>query len=163
MGLKRAGHLVGVISAQAQGSLARQNVEGIEVHRIPAPLSSYRWKRLPLVGRQIRFIRDLIYAWRVRQLLLSGKLVFQPDIVEYVDIDAESFFHPKLLCPYVIKLHTPHSVLKLFYSAREIPYALAGIEWMERHAIWSAQGISSPSLYLAKQVAKNVQLEQSRI
>jgi glycogen(starch) synthase len=163
LGLKKAGHKVSVISAQANGSLAYQSVDGIEVHRIPAPLSSYRWSRLPIVGRQMRFVRDLIYAWRVRQLLLSGKLGFQPDIVEYADIDAEGFFHANSLCPHVIKLHTPHSVLKHFYSSREIPYALGGVEWMERRTIRSANGISSPSLYLAEQVANDIGIEQSRI
>jgi glycosyltransferase involved in cell wall biosynthesis len=127
------------------------------------PLSFYRWTRLPFIGRQVRFIRDLIYSWQVRQLLLSGKLRFQPDIIEYTDIDAESFFHPKSLCPHVIKLHTPHSVLKQFYSVREIPYALTGIEWMERRAIRSAPGISSPSLYLADWVAREVHIERSGI
>ncbi len=110
----------------------------------------------------MRFVRDLIYAWRVRQLLLSGKLGFQPDIVEYADIDAEGFFHANSLCPYVIKLHTPHSVLKHFYSSREMPYALGGVEWMEKQSIHLADGISSPSLYLAEQVAKDVQIEKSR-
>jgi glycogen synthase len=163
LGLKKAGHKVSVISAQANGSLAYQSVDGIEVHRIPALLSSYRWSRLPIVGRQMRFVRDLIYAWRVRQLLLIGKLGFQPDIVEYADIDAEGFFHANSLCPNVIKLHTPHSVLKHFYSSREMPYALGGVEWMEKRSIHLADGISSPSLYLAEQVAKDVGIEPARV
>lgn len=163
LGLLRAGHKVVVISAQAAGSLPFQTVEEINVYRVPIPFSAYSWTRLPLLGRQIRFFRDLVYAWRVRQLLTSGKLGFIPDIAEYADIDAESFFHPASFCPHVVKLHTPHSVLKLFYSAREIPYALDGIEWMEKKSLSSAQGVSSPSLYLSNLMMNIVQPQKINV
>jgi len=163
LGLVQAGHQVCVISAKAENSKARQVVDGVEVFRISHPLPSYWWTRLPVLGRQVRFIRDLIYAWRIRQLLLSGNLGFQPDIVEYADIDAESFFHPHSLCPHVVKLHTSHKVLEPFYSAKEVPYARTGIEWMEKKAICSVQGISSPSTYLAGEVAKLLEIEPAAI
>jgi len=163
LGLVKAGHQVRVISAKAENSKAKQVVDGVEVFRISPPLPSYRWTRLPILGRQMRFIRDLLYAWRVWQLLLRTADDFQPDLVEYADIDAESFFHPRSLCPHVVKLHTPHKVLEPFYSAKEVPYARAGIEWMEKKAIHSAQGVSSPSIYLAGEVAKLIEIEPTAI
>lgn len=159
LGLVKAGHRVRVISAKAENSKAKQVVDGVEVFRVSPPLPSYRWTRLPILGRQVRFIRDLLYASRVRQLLLRTADDFQPDIVEYADIDAESFFHPHWLCSHVVKLHTPHKILEPYYSAKEVPYARAGIEWIEKKAICSAQGVSSPSIYLAGEVAKLVEIE----
>ena len=104
IGLTRAGHHVRVISAMTSDSKARQMVKGVEVFRISPHLSSNFWTRFPLLDLYIRFIRDLAYAWQVRQALLKISGDFQPDIVEYADIDAEGVFHPMRLCPYVVKL-----------------------------------------------------------
>ncbi len=163
LSLARAGHYVRVISAMSTGSQARQTVDGIDVFRILPPLGNYYWTRLPLLGRQMRFVRDLTYAWRVRQVLLKMSGEFQPDIVEYADIDAESIFHPRELCPYVVKLHTSHIILNAYYSKQEIPYAHGGIEWLEAKAIKRATGISSPSRYLAREIEKQLGIALGRI
>jgi len=163
VGLTRAGHQVCVISATAKHSKARQTDDGVDIFRISSPFGSYYWTRLPLLGRHIRFIRDLVYAWRVRQTLLKMTADFRPDIVEYADIDAEGSFHPRQLCPYVVKLHTPHAVLRAYYSNKEVPYALGGIEWLEKKAIRQAAGISSPSYYLAQEIEKKMNIAQGCI
>lgn len=163
IGLTRAGHQVRVISAMAKGSKARQIVDGVDVFRISPPLSSYHWTRLPLIGRQMRFVRDLAYAWRARQILLKMCNEFRPDVVEYADIDAEGIFHPIQICPYVVKLHTPHVVLSEYYSDKEIPYARRGIEWLEAKAIRRAAGISSPSQHLAAKIEKIMNVARGRI
>lgn len=163
IGFIRAGHQVRVISAMAEGSKARQTVDGVEVFRISPLFGSYYWTRLPLLGRHMRFVRDLAYAWRVRQALLNMVAEFQPDLVEYADIDAEGIFHPKLLCPSVVKLHTPHAVLRAYCSDKEAPYARRGIEWLESKSIRQATGISSPSLYLAGEIEKIVGIAHGRI
>lgn len=163
LGFVKAGHQVRVISAKAANSKERQILDNVEVIRISHPFSSYYWTRLPLLGRHARFVNDLFYAWRVRQVLLSESQKFQPDIVEYADIDAESFFHPRSLCPYVVKLHAPHKVIDPYYSPKEIPYARRGIEWIEKMAIRAAQGVSSPSRYLAGEVSKLTGIEAGAI
>lgn len=162
-GLTSAGHQVRVISAMVSGSKAKQTLDGVDVFRIPPPLGSYYWTRLPLLGRQMRLVRDLAYAWRVRQTLLKLSVEFRPDIVEYADIDAEGIFHPIRLCPYVVKLHTPHAMLRPYYSNREVPYARRGIELLEAKSIRQATGISSPSLHLAGEIEKTINVAQGRI
>ncbi len=162
-GLTQAGHHVRVISAMARGSQVRQTVDGIEVVRVQPPLGSYYWTRLPLMGRQMRLIRDIFFAWRVRQILIELSREQPPDLVEYADIDAESLFHPHQLCPNVVKLHTPHAVLRPYYSDREVPYARRGIEWLEAKTIHKATGISSPSQYLAHEIEKTVGVQPGRI
>lgn len=161
-GLKRRGHEVQVISKIASGSLSFKIEEGIPVYRIACPLSHYRWTRIPILGKHIRFLRDLLYAWEVRRKLLAIAHNWKPDIVEYADIDAEGFFHPAI-CPFVVKLHTPHKVLRPFYSAREVPYARYAIERIETRTIQKANGISSPSAWLAEEVARIDGVSRDRI
>jgi len=67
------------------------------------------------------------------------------------------------LCPYVVKLHTPHIVLSTYYSNKEVPYARRGIEWLEANVIHRASGISSPSLYLAGEIEKTMSIAHGRI
>jgi glycosyltransferase involved in cell wall biosynthesis len=162
LGLLRHGHQVCVISQLASGSQAFQITEGVKVHRIPAAFTSYRWTRLPLVGRHVRLIQDIIYAWRVRQTLTCISRTWAPDIVEYADIDAEALFHPPL-CPYVVKLHTPHAVLRNYYTPQEVSYARSGIEWLEARTIRHANGLSSPSGHLADVVAQLLHLDRAQI
>jgi glycosyltransferase involved in cell wall biosynthesis len=88
---------------------------------------------------------------------------FQPDIVEYADIDAEGVFHPMRLCPYVVKLHTPHVILRAYYSYKEAPYEQRGIELLEAKSIKRATGISSPSIYLAGEIEKITSIAHERI
>jgi len=163
MGLLQAGHQVQVISMQSAGSKPFQVVDGIPVYRLPAPLRSYRWTKLPVVGRQVRFLRDWLYSIRIRNLLLRTKSVFKPSIVEYADIDAEGLCNPRELCPYVVKLHTSHVILKNYYSKAEIPYSYRYIEAIEARAIFRAQGVSSPSKYLADEIAQKLTIPRSQI
>lgn len=162
-GLTQAGHQVQIISMLAENSNPFQMVEGIPVYRLSSSLRSYRWTKLPVVGRQIRFLRDWIYSLQVRKFLLKHQSQFRPDIVEYADIDAEGLNHPQSVSPYIVKLHTSHAILKEYYTKPEIPYALAGIEQIEKTAIVKAQGISSPSNYLASEVSQKLSIERSKI
>ena len=152
-GLKAAGHQVRVISAMGAQSRHRTIVDGIEVYRIKPLAIPYRYHRIPVVGRYLRFINDILYAWEVRQQLLRVAKEQRPDIAEYADIDAEAIFHPSHLCPAVVKLHTPHFVLRPFYAERELPYDTNSVAWIEKKAVRKASGISSPSRSLAEIVA----------
>jgi len=162
MGLRKRGHHIRVISRLENSSSPFEIIEGIEIHRIPATFKSYKWRLLPILGRQIRFLRDVLYALSVRKKLLEISRESLPDIVEYADIDAEGLFHPSI-CPRVVKLHTPHSVLKGYYTPQEIPYALDFIEQIESRSINKADGISSPSYYLAKEITSRFGINESRI
>ncbi len=160
-GLAAAGHQVRIISAMTPESRPRATIDGIEVFRVKPLALPHRYHRVPLVGRYIRFINDILYAWEVRQELLrlaSGQV---PDIVEYADIDAEGIFHPSHLCPAVVKLHTPHFVLRPFYSDREVPYDAKPVQWIEKKAILKADGVCSPSRSLAKIVGREYHLPSS--
>lgn len=160
--LKAAGHTVRVISRLTESSNTVQVTEGIQVCRISLPLAHDRLRRLPIIGRQIRFAQDMLYAREVRKTLVKVARDFQPDIVEYADIDAEGFHHPPI-CPYVVKLHTPHAVLRPYYSPKEIPYSLGGIENIEARTIRRANGVSSPSKWLAKEVGRLYEMDVSDI
>lgn len=151
-----------MISRATSDSLPIRIVAGVEVHRLSAPFRSYRWARLPLVGRHVRFVQDLVYAWQIRRKLNTLALSFKPDIVEYADIDAEGFFHPPSV-PFVVKLHTPHIVLRSYYTAREVRYERRSIEWMEARTVCRANGVSSPSHWLADKIAELYQLNRSQI
>jgi glycosyltransferase involved in cell wall biosynthesis len=54
----------------------------------------------------------------------------------------------------VVKLHTPHVILKEYYSSVELSYHVSGIEKIEEYMLRKADGISSPSTFLAHQVAE---------
>ena len=157
-GLKAAGHRVRVISAMGSQSRHRTVEDGIEVYRIKPLAIPYRYHRIPVVGRYVRFINDILYAREVRQQLLRVAKEQRPDIAEYADIDAEAFFHPSHLCPAVVKLHTPHFVLRPFYAERELPYDTNSVAWVEKKAALRARGISSPSRNLAEIVALEYKL-----
>lgn len=162
LGLLEQGHQVRVVSLLKKGSKSFQIVEGVHVHRIPMAFKSSRWERLPIVGKQVRFFRDILYAWQIRNTLLRPQQVKPLDIVEYADIDAEGLFHPDI-CPYVIKLHMSHHVLRSFYTPDQMPYDSGVIEKMESHAIKRSNGISSPSRYLATRMAQLCQLDEKQI
>lgn len=162
-GLIQAGHHVQIVSMQAEHSIPFQIVDGIPVYRLPSPLKSYRWTKIPFIGSHIRFLRDWIYSLQVRFFLLKHQKEFKPDVVEYADIDAEGLNHPSRLCPFVIKLHTSHVILKNYYTRPKISYSIKGIEWIEANTIKKAQGISSPSNFLADQISEKLDIARDRI
>jgi len=163
-GLVQRGHRVCVISQLAPHVQSKpfQEIDGINVYRIPAAFRSHRWTRLPIIGRHVRFLRDVAYALRVRKTLISLESSFIPDIVEYADIDAEGLFHVSLF-PYVVKLHTSHAILKHFYTNRQASYAMTGIAQLEKHVIRRADGVSSPSRWLAQEATRLYGLDDSGI
>ena len=162
-GLLQAGHQVRVISQMTPQSQPERQVDGVDVFRIQAPAVPYRYHRVPLLGRYIRFSNDLLYAWAVRRELMRLSAQRVPDMVEYADIDAESLFHPAEVAPAVVKLHTPHFVLRRFYSGKESPYDVASVSRLEKWAILGAAGLSSPSYYLAQAVAEEYGLQSELI
>ena len=160
-GLTAAGHQVRIISAMTPESRPRSTVDGIEVFRIKPLALANRYGRIALIGRYIRFVNDILYAWEARQELLRLASWRIPDIVEYADIDAEGIFHPFHLCPAVVKLHTSHFVLRPFYGDREVPYDPKPVQWIEKKVILTADGVSSPSRSLAKIVGREYHLPSS--
>ena len=162
LGLRRRGHHVCVISELVRGAKAFEIRNEASVYRIRSAFHSHRWTRLPLLGRQVRLLRDMIYAWRVRQQLYALAQESPPDIVEYADIDAEGLFHPPV-SPFVVKLHTPHVVLKPFFTAAQVPYDARRIELLEARMIRKADGLSSPSNALGDQISKLCNLDRERI
>lgn len=164
LGLLRRGHQVSVISQMSSQSKSKpfQQIDGVNIYRIPSVFSSYRWTRLPIIGRHFRFMRNVVYAARAGQALTRLSMTFTPEITEYADIEAEGLFHPPV-SPYVVKLHVPHAVLRPYYTSHQVPYARRGIEALEARAVRRADGVSSPSNWLAKEVASLYDLDNARI
>lgn len=162
-GLRARGHKVRVISQRGPKSIGKTVVDSVEIRRIGALNLPFRYHRVPLVGRQTKFLNDVLYAIEVRRELLRLSREGRPDLVEYADIHAESLFHPFSLCPAVVKLHTPHFVLDRYYSPRERPYDTRLIRWAERRAILRANALSSPSRDLAERVAAEYGFGAERI
>jgi glycogen(starch) synthase len=162
-GLQQRGHHARVISRMGSSSHRQTVADGVEVFRLRSTEIPYRVRRLPLLGCYVRFFNDVFYAWQIRRKLLEITNEQPADIVEYADIDAEGILHPFKVSKAVVKLHTPHFVLKRFYTNGETPYDTKSVSWLEKRAILKANGLSSPSYDLAKMVAKEYELPEARI
>ncbi|MBC7262136.1 MAG: glycosyltransferase family 4 protein [Chloroflexi bacterium] len=163
-GLRRRGHTIYVISKSNGHSAPFIEQDGIAVYRLKQPDTPYRLTLLPLVGRQWRGFVFFAYSCKVRRLLQTIARQVHIDIVEYADIAAEGFMHPSQHgIPYVVKLHTPHFVLKRFYSQRQMNFDTRLIEWMEKRFILRANEVISPSHSLADIVAAEYGLPVERI
>lgn len=155
-GLTEKGHNVVVVSTLAAGSKNYVFNEGVPTYRIPKPEFPYWFSKLPFIGRQNRFLRNLLYSNSVCQFLKTVVSEHRIDVVEYAEINGEGFFHRKHLgnLPYVIRCHTPYYLLEQTYEPGEMPFSCRFINWMERKAIMRANGVTAPSKDLARRIEK---------
>ncbi len=162
--LVERGHRVFVISKSTTRQ-ANVKMQGpARVFRVPQWSPQYLVSRIPLVGQHVRALRDLAYSLTVRRQIEVLARQVTLDIVEYADIEAEGFLHPRhSRIPYVIKLHTPHVVLDDYYTPAERGYSTVLINWMERMAIGRASALACPSHALANEIVKRYGISRQRI
>lgn len=146
--LIKRGHDVKIITQQPASAV--KNEEKYRDHIIylpPHKKSLWFLFRISFLKKYEKFVHNLYYAYKVRKSLLKLAKTFKPDIVEYADIEGEGVFHPKSVCPYVVKLHIGHDFLHK--EGTKIPYFWKGIAALERKMIYRADGVCAPSQWLA--------------
>ena len=153
-GLADRGHDVVVVSALVKGSKNYDFFERVPVYRVPMPEIPHWFSRLPVIGKQNRFFRNLLYSNSACRFLKTIVSNYNIDVVEYAEINGEGFFHRKYLgkLPYVIRCHTPYYLLEQTYEPGEMPFSCQFINWMERKAIRKANKVTAPSNDLKKRI-----------
>lgn len=155
--LRALGHGVSVVTSTLEPAKypARQDEMGVQVYRIKRFQLPWGAVRVPVVGKHIPAVRLFTYNYPlsrvIRQLAVQG----QADIVEYMDANAESFLHPRLLprVPHVVKMQGPMFVLHKYYTDNERYGSLDLIERAEKHSLRQADGLVSPSHFMARVAA----------
>ena len=152
--VSRSGHKVVVVSSLVNGGDKRDYCEGVHVYRIPMPQIPYRFSKLPVIGMQSRFLRNMLYGYSVCKYLRAIVEKYQIQLVEYAEINGEGFFHRRYLgrLPYVVRCHTPYFLLEQTYEPGEMPFSCRYVNWMERKTIREANGVTAPSMDLAARI-----------
>lgn len=153
-GLSKRGNKVVVVSALENGLPKYEVREGIHIYRLRMPEIPYRFSRVPLIGPQNRFFRNLLYSHSVCLFLRRVIQEHKIDLIEYADINGEGFYHRRYLTnlPYVVRCHTPYYLLEQAYEPGEMQFSCRFINWMERKTIRRANGITAPSRDLANRI-----------
>jgi glycosyltransferase involved in cell wall biosynthesis len=164
-GLSKKGHNVVVLSSLGKDFLDYKVTNGIRIYRLKMPNVPVGFNRVPVIGSQHRFIRNLLYSNSVCQFLKQLIPKYQIDLIEYADINGEGFFHRKCLgnLPYVARCHTPYYLLEQTYEPGEMPFSCRLINWMEKRTIKRADGITAPSQDLAGRIEKWCGLEPGKV
>lgn len=147
------GHQVTVI-AKALDARARkvETRDGVTIYRVPSP-DLYRYRRLPIIGRQYRAIQAAAYSRRVCNALRALHSLSPVDIVEFAEINAEGLFRRAGIGKrMVVRCHTPTFILKDYYVADEMPFAPGLLSWFEKRVIARADAITAPSGDMARQI-----------
>ena len=151
---RELGHCVTIIASRTSPDIsALIDDAGISVRRLMVR-DTYRWRRLPILGRYVRPVQQLAYTWRVNAALRELHREQPFDIVEFAEVNAEGFFFARnLIAPFVVRCHTPTFVLKRYYEPREMPYDTRIISWCERDLIRRAHALTAPSGDMASVIA----------
>lgn len=163
--LVQMGHRVTVIASRwSTEAPSRQNVNGVEVHRL-LNRHLYRLHRLPLVGRYMRSILELLYSYRVAYRLRRLKAPDIPDVIEFAEVRGEGFAYlrKKQSVPAVVRCHTPTFVLRRYHRVDEMPYDTSLTVHMEKFSIGQADALTAPSRDMAQTIACDCGLSADRI
>lgn len=148
------GHQVSVIAKQPSPEIPLQEeIDGICVRRIPIG-DSYYLRRIPVLGRYVRPMRQLLHAWRVNRAIRDLHRLQPVDVVEFAEVNAEGYFYAREpLTPFVVRCHTPTAVLRSSYEPGELDFDTSIIERCERDLIRRAHAVTAPSKDAARVVA----------
>lgn len=148
------GHQVTVIASRASAQIpAFMEIDRIRVRRLLVR-DTYRWRRLPGIGRYVRPAQQVAYARRVDRALRELHRKQPMDVVEFAEVNAEGFFYAREpLTPFVVRCHTPTFVLRRYYDKREMPYDTRIISWCEKDLIHRAHALTAPSRDMAQTIA----------
>ncbi len=160
--LVKLGHKVTVIAARRSSDVpVLYNDNGVEVHRLLLK-NYYYLHRLPLIGRYVRFIQHFLYARRIALKLLQ---IEKPDIIEFAEINAESFFYLQnpSRAKVVVRCHTPTFVLHNYYLSTEMTYNTTLISAMEKSCIRRADTLTAPSKNMSDVIAEKCNISAQTI
>ncbi len=145
------GHQVTVIASRLKPETqAISERDGVRIIRILSP-NLYRWRRLPLLGRQYRYVQAVLYSRLACQALGELNRQSPVDIAEFAEVNAEgAFWRPELSVRLAVRCHTPAWILARYYSAAEAPYDVTLLGRAEKNVIRRAQVRTAPSRALAQ-------------
>lgn len=159
--LVKMGHVVHVISKSVNEE--REYMDGkVRVYRVK--VSSPFWKVLISIGSFTRIgpsLRVLAYSWRINKKL--GEIIekYSIDVIEGAEYSAELFwFSLNKKVSFIIKLHTPSLLCAKLDKAHGSDRLM---DLLEKITTIRADGIVSPSKSLKEIVAKEWNIEPSRI
>jgi glycosyltransferase involved in cell wall biosynthesis len=164
-GLVEKGHKVIVLSNLVSGSKEYDSQHDVNIFRIPMPSNLHLFSKIPILGKQDRFLRNLVYSQSVCKFLKTIINKHKIDLVEYAEINGEGFYHRKYLSktPYIIRCHTPYYLLHKSYESGEIKFSCKMINWMEKRVIQSANAVTAPSNDLAKKIEEWCELDAGSV
>lgn len=161
----RLGHQVTIISTRRNpgAPFYQKTHENINIFRFRMP-NLYRFRRIPIVGRQYRLAQAITYGYLSVRLLKQVNSQRLIDIAEFADIDAPALWWDKKSSrKLAIRCHAPNFVLSKFYMPAEIPYNVRLINRIEKQAIQKADFLTAPSQDLANLIANACRITSSKI
>src|SRR5690348_10400900 len=163
--LAEQGHRVTVIAGRWLSAAPEQEVDGgVVVHRLRL---YYRWwfGRLPVIGRYMRFLCQLLYSFQAAHKLRRLEHDDRPDIVEFADVEAEglAYLLRRRRRPVVVRCHTPMFVLRRYFAREDVSFDTALISRLEKFCIRRANALSAPSRDMAETIARECQIPMASI
>ena len=144
--LKARGHEPIVVTSTKHGT-----ARSADVLLVNSPDKLAALGRMPYLWRHAKSIACLVYSFRVWRTLAA--LSPPPDVVEFVDRDAEGFIYGlagKRIAPMVVHVHFPSVLGDRYYGSRTDPWLAA----MEQRQFQAADAIVSPSAYVAEELQR---------
>ena len=160
--LTQEGHTVSLISANFSINDSKDNFSNKHHVNIKFPdlrplyyVPGLRWY---LRSLQLAYYSHLV-SMRITELSS------QPDIIEFADVGGEAYFYLKRQhhIPTVVRCHTPTFVLRQYYLSNEMPYDTSITARMEKFSIEKADGVTAPSMNMAKVIANTCKVPLSAI
>jgi glycogen(starch) synthase len=163
--LVKLGHRVTVVAARWSPDVPGLHKDnGVTVYRL---LSQHRYRLhwLPIVGRYVRPLQQLLYSLQVDRKLQELEAQYRPDVIEFAEVNAEGFVYllRRRHCPVVVRCHTPTFVLRRYYTPAEMPYDTSLTTMMEKFCIHHAHALTAPSHDMAEIIAKGCGISPERI
>lgn len=158
------GHQVSVIAKRPAPEVPlEEEIDGIRVRRIPIG-DSYYLRQVPVLGRYARPIRQLLHSRRVDRALRSLHREHPIDVIEFAEVNAEGFFYARAPeTPFVVRCHTPTSVLRRCYLPGELDFDTSIVSWCEKDLIKRAPLLTAPSRDMASVVVQECRVRPERI
>ncbi len=159
---RELGHRVFVIAKSEPNATTFKNDNGVKVYRVPQIQFSYRFSRIPALGNNLRWLRDILYSHRVKKKLYELHQQYGIDVAEYAEINYEGYWHATdrdRRIPLIVRCHTPYFILQRYF-ARHVHTMLNNrfILRSERSFIQRADTITTPSHHLAKMLLQELAL-----
>jgi glycogen(starch) synthase len=154
--LVKLGHRVTVVAARWSPDVPGLHKDsGVTVHRLLSQ-HHYRLHRLPIVGRYMRPLQQMLYSLQVYRKLQELEIQDRPDVIEFAEVNAEGFVYllRRRHCPVVVRCHTPTFVLRRYYTPAEMPYDTSLTTMMEKSCIHHADALTAPSYDMAQTIAR---------